>query len=231
LYFWKTFYHLNLYLLAGLGADERIFRYLDLHKHHVVPIRWRAPVKNESIEEYAARVASQVDPTNSVLIGMSFGGIMAIEIAKLIPVQKVILISSAASHMEIPYIYRLAGRLRLHRMFTHPILKRSHRIMNWAMGETDPLRKTLLADMLRDSDERFLYWAMDKIVSWKNVTVPSNVVRIHGTHDRLLPLRRADYKIERGGHLSVANRAGEVSAAVNEIPVAIDNVSNDTPPK
>jgi hypothetical protein len=143
---------LNLYLLPGLGADERIFRHLELGDHNVVPIRWAVPLKHESIEDYALQIAKQIGPDNSVLIGMSFGGIMAIEIAKIISV------SSVISYDELPPMYRLAGKLKLHQILTGGVLKSSQRMMNWVMGATDPLRKTLLADMLRDTDERFLHW-------------------------------------------------------------------------
>ena len=110
-------------------------------------------------------------------------------------------------------------------------MKRSQALTNWVMSATDLRQETLLADMLRDTDEKFLYWAIDKIVSWKNVTTPPNVVRIHGTNDRALPFRQADYVIKGGGHLAVANRADEVSAALKEILLAIDSPATQHPLK
>ena len=71
--------------------------------------------------------------------------------------------------------------------------------------------------MLRDTDERFLSWAIDKIVSWKNTTVPPNVFRIHGNNDRVLPMRRTDFVIDRGGHLAIADKAEEVSRYIKKI--------------
>lgn len=208
---------MKIYLLPGLGADERLFRYLDLEGHDVIPVKWTKPGKNESIEEYAAKIAKLIQGEDAVLIGMSFGGMMSIEIGKIIPLQKIILISSCAQYTELPFTYRLAGKLKLHRILTGGLLKRSHRAMNWVMGAADPLRKNLLADMLRDTDEHFLYWALNKIVSWKNSELPKNVFRIHGDRDKVLPFRKADYVVKNGGHLMVANRAGEVSAAINQI--------------
>jgi len=208
---------LKIYLLPGLGADERIFRYLDIGEHNVVPLKWHAPIGDEPIEAYAKKLSQQIQGDDMILIGMSFGGIMAIELGKIMKANKIILISSIASFDELPLIYRLAGKTRIHRLLTGGVLKSSYRLMNWVMGATDPIRKELLAHMLRDTDERFLRWALHKIVTWKNSTVPSNVYRIHGTNDRVLPLRHADFIINNGGHLSVANRAEEVTLFIRKI--------------
>jgi pimeloyl-ACP methyl ester carboxylesterase len=208
---------LNIYLLPGLGADERLFQFLDLSGHNVTHIKRIVPVKNERIEDYVARISDQIKGDDVVLIGMSFGGVLAIELAKIIEVDKVILISSVADFTELPMIYRLAGKLRLQKLLTGGILKRSHRIMNWVMGANEPIRRTLLSDMLRDTNEDFLHWAIDTIVTWRNTTVPKNLFRIHGDRDKVLPLRRADYLIENGGHIMVANRADEVTAAIKHI--------------
>lgn len=208
---------MTIYLLPGLGADERLFQYLRFGDVEVIPIHWIIPSPGESIENYAAKISLQISGTDIVLIGQSFGGMMAIEIAKLMPIKKIILISSVVSHDELPITYRLAGRFKLNKLMTGPLLKRSHRFFNWIMGATDHLRRKLIADMLRDSDEAFMLWAMEKIVSWKNEIVPPNIVRIHGDKDRVLPYRHADYMIKDGGHLIVANRVDEVNTALKNI--------------
>lgn len=204
----------NIYLLAGVGADERLFRYLDIKG---TPVKWVVPSKDDSMIDYAKKLIPQIKGPDPILIGMSFGGMMAVELGKIMTVKKIILISSAVNETELPFTYRFAGRLKLHRILTGTLLKSSHRFMNWVMGAADPLRRELLADMLRDTDEKFLYWAIEKIVTWKNTVVPPNVIRIHGTNDRVLPLRKTDYTVEGGGHLMVANRAEEVSGYIKKI--------------
>lgn len=220
---------MTIYLLPGLGADERLFQNLDLDGFHATTLKWIDPLQNESIESYAKRLAVKIAGQELVLIGMSFGGIMSIELAKVVPVKKIILISSAVSFDELPRLYRLAGRTKFYKVMTGGLLKRSHQIFNWVMGARDPVRKELLAQILRDTDEKFLRWAVEKIVTWRNSTVPDNVVRIHGDNDRVLPFRRAEYRIKGGSHLMVADRAGEVSAAIKEILLAIDKVSAPVP--
>jgi pimeloyl-ACP methyl ester carboxylesterase len=208
---------MTIYLLPGLGADERLFQYLDLGGHEVIPIHWITPNDDDSIENYAAKIALQISGKDNILIGQSFGGIMAVEIGKIMPFRKIIIISSMVAFDELPRRYRIAGQLRLHKILTPRLLKKSHTVINWIMGATDQPRRKLLADMLRDSDEKFIVWAIERILDWQNRIIPMNIVCIHGDNDKVLPLRRAEYIVKGGGHLIVADRAGEVSAAIKEI--------------
>jgi len=208
-----------VYLFSGLGADERVFQNLDLTECDVTFIKWVAPFKDESIVDYAARLLTQITTQEPILIGLSFGGMMAIEVAKLIPVKKVILISSAKTKKEIPFYFRWAGALRLNKLLPARLLKSANAFTYWYFGVVDNSERKMLQVILNDTDPMFLKWAIDKIVHWKNVTVSDNAVHIHGTKDRILPLRyvKADHTIPGGGHFMVWNKADEIAALIKKI--------------
>lgn len=103
----------EIFLISGLGADKRVFDYLDLSEYKAFHIRWIDPHPKESIESYATRLLVQITKQKPVLIGISFGGMMAIEIGKLIDTEKIIIISSAKSKKDIPSGY-LGRKLKLH---------------------------------------------------------------------------------------------------------------------
>ena len=71
--------------------------------------------------------------------------------------------------------------------------------------------------MIKDTDNTFLRWAIHQIVNLKNEVHLDNVVSIHGTSDRLLPHRDADFKIENGGHLMIINKASEISKVIKRV--------------
>src|SRR5688572_20594857 len=96
----------EVYLLSGLGADKRVFDWLDFSGNNVTHVIWLEPVSNESLEQYARRLLNQITATQPVLVGVSFGGIMAIEIAKLIETKKIVLISSARTRSDLPFYYK-----------------------------------------------------------------------------------------------------------------------------
>ncbi|HTN45943.1 MAG TPA: alpha/beta hydrolase [Flavipsychrobacter sp.] len=201
-----------LYIFSGLGADERIFQRLDFSDSPANFIQWIAPEPDEAIEHYAQRLLAQIKTENPVLIGLSFGGMMAVEVAKLIRTERIILISSAKTKAELPPYFQ-AGSFQLHHIIPATFFKSSNPISNWLFGADAPADKKLLKQILKDTDPIFLKWAMDKIASWKNHTVPNNIIHIHGTNDRILPIKyvRCDKTIQNGGHMMVWNRAEELN--------------------
>lgn len=203
----------TLYLFSGLGADERAFQRLDPSGYPVVFIKWISPEKGETIESYASRLLEQITTPNPVLIGLSFGGMMSVEVAKQIRTEKVILIASAKTKKEIPLYYRLAGKICLHKLLPAKILKWPNALADWFFGVTATEDKLILAQILNDTDPRFLKWAIDKVARWKNTTELSNIKHIHGTADRVLPFRfvNSDVAIDKGGHLMTLNKAEELS--------------------
>ena len=65
---------MKIYGISGLGADQRVFKYLKLDCEFI-PIDWITPLKRESIENYALRLAQVIDTNEAFgILGVSFGG-------------------------------------------------------------------------------------------------------------------------------------------------------------
>ena len=101
----------QLFLFSGLGADKRVFEFLDLSKYSVYHISWIKPLPKELMADYARRLLPQIKTEKPIFVGVSFGGMIALEIAKLILVEKVILISSAVSSKSIPSYFKVMANL------------------------------------------------------------------------------------------------------------------------
>jgi pimeloyl-ACP methyl ester carboxylesterase len=200
-------------LFSGLGADKRIFQKLDLSGYSVNYIEWKLPQESETIEHYASRLLSQIKSPEPTLIGLSFGGIMAIEVAKLIDTEKVILISSIKSGNEVPFYYRWMGYTGLHKRIPSNFLRGSNFITNWLFGAVSAFDQQLLRQIMGDTNPDFFRWAVNQTIIWKNQTLPKNLVHIHGTGDRILPIRFTDYDIvvKRGGHFMTLNKSEEIN--------------------
>ncbi len=208
----------EIYIFSGLGADERAFQRLDFSGYSINFIKWVLPNVKDTIESYATRLLEQIKTKKPILIGLSFGGIMAIEIAKQIETEKVILIASAKTKNEIPFYFRLAGKLELHRLLPIEIITKSNFLTNWFFGAKHGFDEKLLKQILKDSDTTFMSWAIDKIAKWSNVKSIENVFHIHGSKDRILPLRFIKYNsvIKNGGHLMTLNKANEISKVIRK---------------
>ena len=94
----------ELYLISGLGADKRVFDFLDLPGFKIHHIEWVEPGDHETVENYAKRLLNQIRTVKPILIGLSFGGLIAIEIGKLMETEKIILISSARQGLTCHFI-------------------------------------------------------------------------------------------------------------------------------
>jgi pimeloyl-ACP methyl ester carboxylesterase len=206
----------SIYIFSGLGTDERVMRDIDLSGFQPIFVQWMPPFSGEGIEDYCKRLSQPIDPDRPVLIGLSFGGMIAVEVGKHIATEKIILIASAKTKHEIPFYYRLAGLFGLHRLLPTWLMMRSTPFSNWAFGVKSPKEKQLLADILTDMDPVFFKWAIREIVRWKNEVLHDNLLHIHGTADRILPYLfvKPDITVEKGGHFMTVNKAMEVTGIV-----------------
>ena len=199
----------NVYIFSGLGADKRVFQKMDFSAYNATFVDWVSPRRSDTIESYARRLTDQIHHEKPILIGLSFGGIIATEIAKIIATEKIVLIASAKTKFEIPNYFRIAGKLKLHKLLPARFMKMPNVFSFWLFGTENKTEKELLRKILQDTDAKFLQWAIDKIVSWKNETEHKNIVHIHGTADKILPMRfvNCQIKVVNGGHFMTLNKA------------------------
>jgi len=84
---------------------------------------------------------------------------------------------------------------------------------NWFFGTTSTFDKQLLKQILIDTNPMFLKWAIDKVARWTNQIQIKNIFHIHGTSDRILPLKfvKCNLTIKNGGHLMTLNKSDELN--------------------
>lgn len=99
------------------------------------------------------------------------------------------------------------------------LLKTHNFISNWFFGTESNADKTLLKKILKDTDPRFLTWAINEILNWKNNNEPKNWVHIHGDQDRIIPMENVNptYVIRGGGHFMTVNKAKEIEVLFKTI--------------
>lgn len=209
----------KIYIFSGLGVDKRVFDNIDFGNLDVCFIDWITPQKNESIENYAHRISKSISTTKPTIIGLSFGGMIAVEIAKMLDVEKLILIASAKSKNELPIYYHLFGKLKLNRLIPNSLFKVHHVFMDWLFGIKLKSDKKLLKNILKDTDAHFLSWALDKILNWNNTVYPQRCIHIHGEKDRLIPIRniKVDFKVKQGGHFMTITQSSDIEKIIKSL--------------
>lgn len=213
---------MKIYFLSGLGADETVFQGLQLPGMEPVHLNWTTPFPTESIQQYALRMADRVTEPNPVIIGLSFGGMMAMEIAKLIPVKQIILISSAKTYKELPPYFTACRLIPLHKALPLQSIANSNQLLNFFFGARSATQQEQLRNIIRNTTQGFNQWAVNAIVHWKNEIINAPVFHIHGNADRLLPIRfvHPDMIIDGGNHFMVMHKAKLVSEGIMNILTA-----------
>jgi pimeloyl-ACP methyl ester carboxylesterase len=151
---------------------------------------------------------------DDILGGVSFGGFVAYEVARILRPRGCVLISSVCSPLEMPPVMRACRPLAaLGESFLASIgaLATScpRRLRS---GSTSRLRK------LAGERGRWRRWATSAVLGWRPVSepFPCPVLQIHGSADATFPHRytRPDVTISRGGHIIALTHPTEVAAAI-----------------
>jgi len=204
----------TIYLIPGVGCDETVFRHLELPDWEVIPIRWLTPKPDEKLKDYVKRLLPQIKKdTLPVFIGLSFGGIVSIELSKLIKTHKIFIISSIKTHYERPYKMSMLYLLKFYRVFPARLAIKFGFWHRWALGDLNDSERELVNDMIKKIDINFNKWAVDQAIHWQNKDVPENLVHIHGDNDNIFPhiYIRNYHRIQDGTHFMIVRHAKQIS--------------------
>lgn len=164
---------------------------------------WMPYSGEQSLEAVAASMceAYGIRDGDSV-VGSSLGGMVGCEIARLRKLKGLYLVGSAVGPAEVSHL-----------------LARLHPLIRWI--PLDGLRRCAavvpsdLTRMFAGNDSRFMRAMCRAIFTWGGGHgVPGPVHRLHGRHDRVIPLPSAVDLELRGGHLISISHAAECAAYV-----------------
>ena len=216
---------MNVYFIAGMGADRRLFRHIHLPEGYEMQfVDWVKPEVDETIPVYAARLTAQIDTSQPfALAGVSLGGIIAVEIAKRHPAVATVIIGSIPLSAQLPgYYHTLGKRLGLLNVLPGSFFKGAASMKRFFTREaaTD---KQLIWQMIDEADGEFLIWAMRAVLKWENKELPPSLWHIHGSRDIVFPvgLTRPSHKVRGAGHLLVMSHAPEVNAILQRVFPAV----------
>lgn len=208
----------NIYLLPGLLADSRIFKNFAKGEGNYIDVVYPEPHRKETLADFAKRLAEQITEPDAVLIGTSFGGVLAIEIAKHIPVKQVILLGSVKHQDELAWYKNLIHILRLHKR----VSPRTIRLGGFASRFFAPKETRewqTFFNMVYSTDGNYIHWVIDRVLGWKNTEYPENILHLHGSKDPLFPIRYITEPvvvIKGAGHSMVMDHAVELRKAIKE---------------
>ncbi len=209
----------KVYFISGLGADKRVFSFLDLSFCEPVFIEWIKPLRHESLQQYAFRLRDQIKDPSPTIVGVSFGGMLAAEMAKANHTTRAIIISSNKTSKEFPAYLRIGKYFPVYRWIPYRLMKKGQSFYSWIFGTKGKKEKKLLKEIIADADPYFIKWAIYSILHWKHNDLPADIIHIHGTADALLPYRlvKADHSIKGGKHIMPLDKHQEISLLLKKL--------------
>jgi len=212
----------HIYFMPGLGASSKIFEHLklDTEKYSLHYLEWLMPTdKNEDISAYATRLVQAIEEPNPVLIGVSFGGIMVQEMARLIKADKVIIISSIKSPAELPKGMQIAKSTGIYKLFPSQYLDNLGGFAKEYLGEKIKKRIELYEKYQNMLDPIYLDWAFKTLLHWQKNYITLKLYHIHGDADKIFPVKYINnyMPIKNATHIMILNKAKEISKILEEI--------------
>ena len=213
---------IHIYFVPGLAANPSIFDLIRLPKKHFEfhYLEWLLPENSaETLENYAKRMCKYVKHKHIVLIGVSFGGVMVQEMKKVLNPLKTIIISSIKNKNEMPLRMRFAQKTNAHKILPTKAFTNIEKYEKYAFGNLLKGRIKLYKKYLSMRDEKYVQWAINTIVNWKQETADKEVIHIHGTNDFMFPIEYITdcHKIEGGTHIMILTKANEINHILRQI--------------
>lgn len=201
----------HVYFVPGMAANSKIFEYIKLPEsdYEMHYIEWELPEFKESLEDYALRLSKKITHKNPILFGVSFGGILVQEMSKFVSAKKIVVVSSVLHETEFPKRMKFAKMTKAYKLLPTKLFSDVEKLAKYALGETVSHRVDLYKKYLSVSDKRYLDWAIEQIVNWKQNLHIGNVVHIHGSHDRVFPIENIKgnvVKVKNGTHVMIINK-------------------------
>ncbi|MVX34986.1 alpha/beta hydrolase [Myroides sp. LoEW2-1] len=186
-----------VFFFPGMTSSSLIFERIniDLDIYEPFYFEWLPIVEEQSLSEYCDRYIELMPQPNPVLIGVSFGGIIAQEISKKIEVRKTIIISSVRSSKEFPNLYRFARKTKLYKLLPTGKVNFFLKVYQFFLSKKHKERMIMYDKYLPLRSKGYLDWCIDKILNWNQESNLENVIHIHGEKDELFPIKNIENAI------------------------------------
>jgi len=212
---------IHVYFMPGLAASSKIFEHItlpsDMYELHY--LSWLLPEAiNESLDHYIQRLRKLIKHENSILIGVSFGGIIVQELAQIMAVRKIIIISSIKNLAEIPKRLKVLKATKAYKLFPAKTMSKIEKFNDFGFNKSLKKKSEMYNRYLDVRDEQYLNWAIYNVLHWQPKSNQQNIVHIHGSADGIFPIKhiKNSIVIEGGTHAMIITKAKKISKIIEE---------------
>lgn len=199
-----------VYFMPGLAASSLIFEKIQLSEDffEIYLLDWKIPIPNETLKEYAKRMALDVIHDKAVLIGVSFGGVLVQEMASFLDLKKLIIVSSVKSNLEIPLRMKIAKQTKAYKLVPTGLMQNFEVLQKFSFGTIIKQRLKLYERYLAMREKTYLDWAIEKMLTWDRTKIDTKVIHIHGDADEVFPVKNIKkfISVKGGTHIMILSK-------------------------
>ena len=186
-----------------MGATSAMYQGPWRELNACVYVDWPAYQGETSFHNVAQRIIDEQKLTPADTIGgSSLGGMVALEIAHILDSPLCLLLGSARNKTEINGILLSLSKI------SHLTPIHFSQLIASSSGQ--------VGAMFAQSHPEFIRAMCHHLSKWEAPTCPyTNIVRIHGSKDRIIPPPQDYLAIDQGGHLIALSHAAECCALVS----------------
>ena len=211
----------HCYFVPGLAASKEIFKNIRLpeDQFEIHILEWLIPEKGQSLSSYAQRMAERVEHPNPVILGVSFGGVVAQEMCAFLNPRKLIIVSSVKTRSELPKRLKAVRKTGIYKLVPTGWALSVKDLTKLAIGPRSRKRLKLYQEYLWMRDKVYLDWAIKQMVCWERETPLMDITHIHGDADIVFPIKNieATHILPQGTHIMILNKGSKVSKLLQNI--------------
>ena len=194
-----------------MAASSTIFEriHLPTETFEIHLLEWVLPNKNESLKEYAKRMAINIKHENVILVGVSFGGILVQEMKPFVNPKKVIIISSIKSNAELSRQMKVAKSTKAYKLIPTKLLENIEFLAKFTFGSSILKQKMKLYEkFLSVRDKVYLDWAIEQIINWNRIEIDNEVIHILVDADEVFPIKyiKKAIHVKGGTHIMIITK-------------------------
>ena len=206
-----------IYCIPGLGLDHRLFEKLSISGVELKFIDYIEPLSDEPITAYAQRLSEKIEDTTFSILGMSLGGILAVEISRIKKVESLFLISTVKNKSEVPNIFKYMDLLPTKNKIASKLAIDASVAFKPYYDKSDAAGNKLFDAMIRSASVELLAWGIQEIANWKfNEEINCPFYHVHGTADLIFPIKNIDKAetVKGATHYMLYNNADDISKRI-----------------
>jgi pimeloyl-ACP methyl ester carboxylesterase len=196
--------------MPGLAASSAIFERIQLPvaTFEIHLLEWQIPLKKESLQCYAKRMANFVKEEEAVLIGVSFGGVVVQEMAAFLKLKKLIIISSIKTNQEMPLRMKIVKSIKAYKLVPTKLLQNIEIIDKFTFSSAIKSKLKLYEKFLSVRDKTYLEWAIEQMILWERTEADKKVIHIHGDADEVFPIKNISncIPVKGGTHIMILSK-------------------------